>query len=445
MAPKNHNHYNTNDYAGDEAADTRRVMNHMPDEDRSTTQEIQQSINTSQAAELTDGVRMGDDRAIGDTPSWESFKSQELYNFATKKNSPTTADDLGRAFNDGGNNLAQAANALFDAVSRLDGAWSGVAADSAKNALKPLAQAAGTAGQTAQLMGVRMSEQSVAATEVRKLPPAEEYDSQQSLNAMLAGGPVAMQQDLKAQKDAADAVKREQVSYLNTYTQSMTAVDAQTPSFVPPQETISGRSSDSTSISSTRIFTPTTNTPTTRTNTTTTTTNNHNVNDPTNTTGKPPTVNTQIGQNSHIPTGTGTTTTTSGFTPPSTTSGPNTFGPSGGAGPTTGGGQGQGFGGGFGPGFGPGGAGAGSGAGAGAGANSGSNGPRGMAPGEVAPSRTAAGTGRGGQGMGGGGRGKGEGEEDKEHERPSYLVEGDPESTFGNDQLTAPPVIGGDD
>jgi hypothetical protein len=67
-----------------------------------------------------------------------------------------------------------------------------------------------------------------------------------------------------------------------------------------------------------------------------------------------------------------------------------------------------------------------------------------MAPGEMSPGR-AAGAGRGGQGMGGAPRGKGEGEEDQEHGRPAYLVEGDPESTFGNDQLTAPPVIGGDD
>lgn len=47
--------------------------------------------------------------------------------------------------------------------------------------------------------------------------------------------------------------------------------------------------------------------------------------------------------------------------------------------------------------------------------------------------------------MGGAGRGKGEKEDDDEHERPAYLVEGDPESTFGSDQLTAPPVIGGGD
>ena len=55
--------------------------------------------------------------------------------------------------------------------------------------------------------------------------------------------------------------------------------------------------------------------------------------------------------------------------------------------------------------------------------------------------------GRGGPGgMGAGApRGKGDREEDQEHERPAYLVEGDPESAFGNDQLTAPAVIGGDD
>ena len=83
---------------------------------------------------------MGDDRAIGDTPNWDGFDSQQLYDFATQDNSPTTADDLGRAFNTGGNSLADAANGLFDAVTRLDGAWSGVAADSARAALAPLAR-----------------------------------------------------------------------------------------------------------------------------------------------------------------------------------------------------------------------------------------------------------------------------------------------------------------
>jgi hypothetical protein len=43
--------------------------------------------------------------------------------------------------------------------------------------------------------------------------------------------------------------------------------------------------------------------------------------------------------------------------------------------------------------------------------------------------------------MGAGARPRGE--EDLERERPSFLVEPDPEETFGTDQVTAPPVIGG--
>ena len=236
MAPNGNHHYDTQDYAGDRAAQTHRTMQHMPSEDRVDRADLQNSITGDQATQLAPEVRMGDDRALGDTPNWDAFDSAQLYDFATRNNSPSTADDLGRAFNTGGNSLADAANGLFDAVTRLDGAWSGVAADSARDALAPLARAAGQAGQTAQMMGVQMSRQSLAATEVRKLPPAQTFDQQQSLNAMLSGGPAAMQADLKAQKDAAEAVKREQISYLATYTKAMSAVDAQTPSFVPPPE-----------------------------------------------------------------------------------------------------------------------------------------------------------------------------------------------------------------
>jgi len=444
MAPNNDNdHYDTHQYAGDQATDTRRVMNHMPDEDRSTREEIQQHINSSQAAELAPEVRMGDDRAIGDTPNWDGFDSDLLYKFATENNSPTTADDLGRAFNDGGNSLAEAANGLFDAVSRLDGAWSGVAADSAKSALAPLASAAGLAGQTAQMMGVQMSSQSVAATEVRKLPPPEKFDNKQSLQAMATGGPLAMQQDLKAQKDAADAVKREQITYLNAYTQSMSSVDAQTPSFVPPKEVIGGGGGGQTPITGGNVNMPTTNVPLTGGTTTGSPAGGHTAigapGGPEGLTGDG-----QDGGDGFTPlpgmgSGTGAAGYTPGGTPLSTAPTTSGFGPGGHTGgPGAGAG---GFGGGFGS-FGGGGGAGGAAGGPGAGANPGANGPAtpkgGMVPGGGAG-------GRGGAGGMGAPRGKGKGEDDDEHERPAYLVEGDPESTFGSDQLTAPPVIGGDD
>jgi hypothetical protein len=149
-----------------------------------------------------------------------------------------------------------------------------------------------------------------------------------------------------------------------------------------------------------------------------------------------------------LPIGSGTG--TSGFShTPTNFGGPGGLPPGGipgGAGPAGGGG---GFGGAFGGGFGPGGAprpgggfgpmGPGAAAG-GAGTGAGAPGA-GMAGGRGAG--MAGGRGAGGMGGGGMGAGRGQGGEDDEHQRPSYLVEPDPDATFGTDQMTAPPVIGG--
>ncbi|EHR59125.1 hypothetical protein [Saccharomonospora cyanea] len=126
--------------------------------------------------------------------------------------------------------------------------------------------------------------------------------------------------------------------------------------------------------------------------------------------------------------------------------GPMPMGPAGGFGP---GGGGGGYGGGrlSAGGFGPGGGGAaGPGAGPGAGAATGAKpmgGPVAAGPGAAAPGAAGAarGAGMAGAPMGAGG-GKGQGSEDSEHQRPTYLVEADPDEVFGTSQRTAPPVIG---
>ncbi|MFD8497422.1 hypothetical protein [Amycolatopsis sp. NPDC059657] len=98
-------------------------------------------------------------------------------------------------------------------------------------------------------------------------------------------------------------------------------------------------------------------------------------------------------------------------------------------------------------GFGPG-SGSSSGAGAqGAGNSSGAARPGGVGAAESAAGRGLGGPGAAGRGgpagMGGMGRGQGgKGEEDQEHQRPTYLVEGDPDEVFGSNARTAPPVIG---
>ncbi|NIJ14588.1 hypothetical protein FHU38_004989 [Saccharomonospora amisosensis] len=111
----------------------------------------------------------------------------------------------------------------------------------------------------------------------------------------------------------------------------------------------------------------------------------------------------------------------------------------GGAGGGGAGGFGRG-GGGFGPGGGSGAAGAGPGAASGAGARPGGMPGAGM-PGGAGAAAAAGRGGMGGAPMGGAGRG-GQGGEDEEHQRPTYLVEGDPDEVFGTNERTAPPVIG---
>ena len=122
-----------------------------------------------------------------------------------------------------------------------------------------------------------------------------------------------------------------------------------------------------------------------------------------------------------------------------------TFGPGGGAGGGPGGRGPGGFGprgGGFGPGGSGGGAG-GAGAGRGPGGGFGPGGAGAAAAAEGAAGRGGAGGSGGRGGMGGmGGGGRGQNSEDGEHERPSFLVEPDPDETFGSDEVTAPPVIG---
>lgn len=144
-------------------------------------------------------------------------------------------------------------------------------------------------------------------------------------------------------------------------------------------------------------------------------------------------------------------TNSSSYNPTNSGSGSNPAGPSG-FGPMGGMGFGPMGGAGAGGGSGSlsGGSGSGSSSGGGSSALSGGKATGGLAAGEPGATGAKAGAasaagaaGRSGtSGMGGAHGGKGKGEDDAEHQRPSYLVEADPDSVFGSDEKTAPPVIG---
>jgi hypothetical protein len=448
MAPNDHEpRYSTQAYAGDQARLAHRMVGvNLPAGEQPTRADLQAGIAVGQSARLVADVPVGDDRAIGCLPNWEAMTSTELYAAATNGNSPATADSLGRGFNDGGNQLAEAANQLLVAIRELDSAWRGSAADSAGAALLTLAEGAGQAGMTAQLMGARMAQQAAAAAEVAKLPPPREFDlCGELLTALANPNPVAGMVDMQVRRSEADAVRREQIAYLDAYTNAMSAVDAQMPTFLAPtsaigsggsgQPDVTGRMADYPGPSGaggpqlTSIGAPA----------------------PSATAALPAAGGDHAfgegtdGRQIDLLPGSGLGTGTSGYVQgagpasaglppagPSAAGGTHPSTPSAGAG---------GFGGGFGSFGSTGGPARGSAAGAGGPARPGGGAEDDPAGGPGR--RAAAPVARPGAGIAGAG-GRTDGEEDHEHQRPSYLIEADPDSAFGTDQATAPPVIGGD-
>ncbi|WP_406642852.1 hypothetical protein [Amycolatopsis sp. WGS_07] len=179
------------------------------------------------------GFEIGGDRAIGNPPNWQSQESHQLYVGATTDNDPGTAEAAGQHWTKHGTELKQASNDLYNAITELGHAWVGQGAAGAQGALVAIANSGTQASDAAHTMADRLARQAAAAAEVKKMPAPRDYDPKQAMTAALAGGPAALAADQKAQADAANDVKAQQVAFFNAYTQAMTEVDSSTPSFGP--------------------------------------------------------------------------------------------------------------------------------------------------------------------------------------------------------------------
>ena len=186
-----------------------------------------------QARGRSDGFEMGSDRAIANPPNWNAQASQQLYNGAVNNNDPGTAEATGQAWSHHGNELKQASDHLYNAITELGGAWVGQGAGAAQGALVAIANSGAQASEAAHTMSDRLAKQAAAAAEVKKMPAPKEFDPKQAMTAALSGGPAAMVADQKAQFDAANDVKTQQVAFFDAYTKSMSEVDNSTPSFGP--------------------------------------------------------------------------------------------------------------------------------------------------------------------------------------------------------------------
>ncbi|CAM3050193.1 hypothetical protein SAXI111661_16090 [Saccharomonospora xinjiangensis] len=185
------------------------------------------------ARSRADGFQYGDDRAIGSRPNWAARNSEQLYAYATVNNEPGTAEELGQTWGSHSSELSKIADDLYNAIKELGAAWVGQGAGAAQGALVGIANSSSQASEAAKTMQDRLGQQASAAAKLKTMPQPKEFDPGAETAAMLAGGPAAMVKDMKEQHDAAQAVKAQQIAFLDAYTEELSQIDGTTPSFGP--------------------------------------------------------------------------------------------------------------------------------------------------------------------------------------------------------------------
>ncbi|TNC27442.1 hypothetical protein [Amycolatopsis alkalitolerans] len=427
-----------------------------------TQQRTQQSQQLSQGVDYRTGLPTPD-------TLYQSYDHQRLFNMVQTV-SPSQVTGVSSSWTQLANAMATFGQQLGQAANNSGATWKGDAAESAHNFVSGLGTWSDQSGQAAQLAADQVYSQSSAAESAKNtMPEPIPFSWTDEIKSWGSSGPFDLvdniNKSLQKQKDSQDA-HDQAVQVMSSYDQNLYSAASKAPAFNPPP-TFDPPAGGSVGHVSGGLDG----------------TNSSSYTGPTG-----GSVGASGGAHSGQTSGSGSVSgNLSGFTPPTLNAGVKTggsstpgrtsaqnFQPSSGTiNPNATSGLGQnglgsmgampmgglagagGMGGdeayssklgrGGASGFGPGGGGSAASSGsAGAGAQSGAR------AGGAGAAETAAGAGgrgatgaTGRSGMGGMGHGgKGQGGEDDEHQRPSWLIEPDPDDVFGTSERTAPPVIG---
>ena len=439
---------------------------------------------SSQAQTLSHGITTKPGPHTGGH-NYLAYQQEELHQMVNSNADPDGVNSQGQTYTDIGNDLAEMADALNKAVSTASVSWQGKAAAGGASFTTAMSSWHGSTAQGAQYAGTQMFEQSQALSQARtSMPPPVAMPTTGDLqHALMTYNPldstsISTMQNLANQADAANSNHQVMARVAQQYDaqlgSSATLPAFDTPAQFNPNQPAPGGSAGAGSAggasgtgSREASMKSTHSSAGTPTGSGASSTGSNTFGNAPGTVPPPlsPGQSASLGQNAQpqVPNGSTTTQGTGGNYPPSTVgSGPGSPGPTVGAGPVGGGNSagngtlpisgrfgssngGPSYGGGgstwgpagsrIGGGLGssaPGQGGARSGIGAGASAVEESA----LEEGAIGPRGSTAGV------PGGLGSGRGRGDGDREHKRPDYLMESDPDSVFGTDEKTIPPVIG---
>ena len=171
--------------------------------------------------------------------NYSAYTATQLKQMVSSNMDPTSAGDSASAWNGIGNDYVTVAQDLGQAVGGSEYGWEGDAGDAARGFIGGVSKWAGSAGQGAQLAGNRLAVQSEAASTAKNSMPTDPTEPPTAADvssAMLQGGlnPAAGAAKLNSQFAQAAADHAEAVQAARIYDSSLATSGEKFPAFQTP-------------------------------------------------------------------------------------------------------------------------------------------------------------------------------------------------------------------
>ncbi|MBW4716355.1 PPE domain-containing protein [Saccharothrix obliqua] len=185
------------------------------------------------------------DLVLTDTQNWASRSHRELWDAVHNNNDPGQTGEIGAEWGQFGTELTESARVINERVAATESGWTGESADSARAAIKLLADWVTRTAATAVEVGKRVEDQSHIMENARaSMPEPVEFTWDEATGTFTRSGLdgfAGTVVDVQAANDQARAAHEQAVAVMTTMERESRSVDERTPLFTAPFNPVTGR------------------------------------------------------------------------------------------------------------------------------------------------------------------------------------------------------------
>ncbi|MFD0206037.1 MULTISPECIES: hypothetical protein [Saccharothrix] len=185
------------------------------------------------------------DVVLSETWNWAAYDHRTLYESVHVDNDPGQAGALAQEWVEFGVEMADSAQLMRECLLAGEEGWQGESAESARGAIRELADWSEVAALTAADLGQRVGEQAQIMAEARAaMPEPVDFDWYAMLSEGFASGGMAgfaaALVDVKVKSDQAGSAHQQAVLVMARMEEQSRAVDTASPWFTPPPDPVNG-------------------------------------------------------------------------------------------------------------------------------------------------------------------------------------------------------------